>query len=45
MENEEVLQRTKEDRNIPDTIKEGRVTGLVIFGLGNAFWSTLLKER
>jgi hypothetical protein len=35
--NEEVLQRGKEERNILQTLREGRLTGLVTFRVGTAF--------
>jgi len=35
--NKEVLQTVKKERNILQTIKEGRLTGLVTSCLGTAF--------
>jgi hypothetical protein len=37
VKNEAVLRRGKEERNILHTIKEGRLTGLVIIWVGTAF--------
>jgi hypothetical protein len=41
----EVFHSVKEDTNILHTRKEGRLTGLVISCIGNAFSNTFLKER
>jgi len=45
MENEEVLPRVKEERNILHTKKEGRITGVVRSYLATALSSMFLKER
>ena len=36
VKNEEVLHRVKQERNVPCTIKEGRLTGLVMYCVGSA---------
>ena len=45
LENEEVLQRLKEERNILDTIKRRKVNWIGHIWVVTAFWNTLLKER
>jgi hypothetical protein len=35
--NEEVLRTVKEEKNVTDTMKEGRLTGLVTSCIGTAF--------
>ena len=41
----EVLLRVKEQRNILNEIRSGRLTGLVTFCVETAFYNGLLKER
>jgi len=41
----EVLHRVKEERNFLQTVKIGRLTGLVTSYVGTAFYNMLLKER
>jgi len=45
MRNEEVLRRVKEERNILQTTKEGRLCGMVTSCIGTAYLNSLLKER
>jgi hypothetical protein len=43
--NEEVLLRVKEEGNILQSLKKGRLTGLVSSSVGTALLNTILKER
>ena len=45
MRNEGGLLRVKEERNIVHIVKRRELKGLFTFGVGTAFWNTLLKER
>ena len=45
MRNEEALQRVQDERNILQTIKEERLTGLVTSSVVAALYNTLSKER
>jgi hypothetical protein len=39
------LYRVKEERNVLQTIKMGKINGLITYCIGTAFLGTLLKDR